>query len=61
MSEERSALLAIRREKLEKLRDLGVDPFGGPFPGTESSAEIRGLYRDWETNNNQQQQTKNKQ
>ena len=46
MSEERSALLAIRREKLEKLRDLGVDPFGGPFPGTESSAEIRGRWEE---------------
>ena len=41
MSEERSALLAVRREKLQKLRELGVDPFGGPFPGTQSSSEIR--------------------
>ncbi|NDD56793.1 MAG: lysine--tRNA ligase, partial [Verrucomicrobia bacterium] len=41
MSEERSALLAVRREKLEKLRQLGVDPFGGAFPGTENTSEIR--------------------
>jgi len=46
MSEEQSALLAVRREKLEKLRELGVDPFGGPFPGTESSAEIRGKWEE---------------
>ena len=41
MSEERSALLAVRREKLEKLRQLGVDPFGGAFPGAENTSEIR--------------------
>ena len=46
MSEERSALLAVRREKLEKLRQLGVDPFGGPFPGTESSTEIRARWEE---------------
>ena len=46
MSEERSALLAVRREKLQKLRELGVDPFGGPFPGTESTEEIKGKWED---------------
>ena len=46
MSEERSALLAVRREKLQKLRELGVDPFGGPFAGTETSAEIRGRWEE---------------
>jgi lysyl-tRNA synthetase class 2 len=40
MSEEPSELLALRRAKLDKLRELGVDPFGGPFPGTESSRAI---------------------
>jgi len=39
--EELSELLAIRRAKVDKLRALGIDPFGGPFPGTESSASIR--------------------
>ncbi len=46
MSEEKSALLAVRREKLAKLRELGVDPFGGPFPGTESSEEIRAKWEE---------------
>lgn len=46
MSEERSALLAVRREKLQKLRELGVDPFGGPFPGTESTEEIKGKWEE---------------
>ncbi len=41
MSDEKSALLAVRREKLQKLKELGVDPFGGPFPGTESTEEIK--------------------
>ena len=46
MSDETSALLAVRREKLQKLRELGVDPFGGPFPGTESTEEIKGKWEE---------------
>jgi len=46
MSDEKSALLAVRREKLQKLRELGVDPFGGPFPGTESTEEIKGKWEE---------------
>ena len=46
MSEEPSALLAVRREKLQKLRELGVDPFGGPFPGTESTEQIRAQWEE---------------
>ncbi|NCY22029.1 lysine--tRNA ligase, partial [bacterium] len=38
--------MEIRRQKLEQLRQLGVDPFGGPFPGTESSAEIRARWEE---------------
>lgn len=44
--EELSELLAIRRAKVDKLRALGVDPFGGPFPGTESSASIRANFTE---------------
>ncbi|MFZ5807500.1 MAG: lysine--tRNA ligase [Verrucomicrobiota bacterium] len=40
MKEELSELLALRREKLEKLKALGIDPFGEKFPDTESSASI---------------------
>jgi lysyl-tRNA synthetase, class II len=39
--EEMNDLQAIRHEKMDKLRALGVDPFGGVFPGTESSTSIR--------------------
>ena len=46
MSDEKSALLAVRREKLQKLRELGVDPFGGPFPGTESTEQIKGKWEE---------------
>jgi len=46
MSDEKSALLAVRREKLQKLRELGVDPFGGPFLGTESTEEIKGKWEE---------------
>jgi len=38
--EELNTLLAVRHEKMEKLRALGVDPFGQAFPGTESSSFI---------------------
>jgi lysyl-tRNA synthetase class 2 len=38
--EEESELLALRRARLKAWEDLGVDPFGGPFPGAETCAEI---------------------
>ena len=34
-------LIAVRREKLAKLRELGVDPFGARFETTTSPAELR--------------------
>jgi len=46
MSEDKSTLMEIRRQKLEQLRQLGVDPFGGPFPGTETSADIRARWEE---------------
>jgi len=44
MSEDLAPLLAARRQKLEQLRQLGVDPFGAAFPGTETTEEIRGRW-----------------
>ena len=46
MSEDVTNLMAVRRQKLAQLRELGVDPFGGPFPGTESTAEIRARWEE---------------
>jgi lysyl-tRNA synthetase class 2 len=34
-------LIAVRREKLAKLRDLGVDPFGGRFDTDTTPGELR--------------------
>ncbi len=34
-------LMAVRREKLAKLRALGVDPYGGKFPITDEIGELR--------------------
>ena len=34
-------LIAVRREKLGKLRELGVDPFGAAFETTHTPAELR--------------------
>lgn len=36
-----SDLIAVRREKLERLRELGVDPFGGKFETSTSPGELR--------------------
>jgi lysyl-tRNA synthetase class 2 len=39
-TQELSELLALRRAKLDKIRELGVDPFGSSFPNTESSISL---------------------
>jgi len=46
MSEDLAPLLAARRQKMEEVRRLGVDPFGAAFPGTESTGEIRGRWEE---------------
>ncbi len=37
-------LIAVRREKLEQLKERGIDPFGGKFETTHSPAEIRSAF-----------------
>jgi lysyl-tRNA synthetase class 2 len=44
--EEESELLALRRARLEAWRGLGVDPFGGAFPGTETCGQAVANYAD---------------
>jgi lysyl-tRNA synthetase class 2 len=44
--EDESELLALRRARLEAWRNLGVDPFGGAFPGTETCAQAVANYAD---------------
>ena len=39
--EDLSALLQFRRQKLERLRELGVDPFGGKFETTHEPGALR--------------------
>src|SRR5271163_4729918 len=34
--DDESELLALRRARLETWREMGVDPFGEAFPGTET-------------------------
>ncbi len=41
-------LIAVRREKLTKLRDLGVDPYGARFATTHSPAELKANFKDEE-------------
>ncbi|MEO0414565.1 MAG: lysine--tRNA ligase [Verrucomicrobiota bacterium] len=40
-AEDLSELLRVRRDKLNKLRELGVDPFGGKFDVTDSPGALR--------------------
>ena len=40
-----SGLEGERRAKLDKLRALGVDPYGGRVDGTRPLAELKGLFR----------------
>ena len=37
----------IRREKLQKYRDLGIDPFGQRYEVTHKSAPIKAQYKDY--------------
>lgn len=39
-------LIAVRRGKLAKLRDLGVDPFGQAFETTHTPAELRASFEE---------------
>ena len=36
----------VRREKAEKLRELGLDPFGQRYDRTDYAADIRSKYQD---------------
>lgn len=39
-------LIAVRREKLAKLRELGVDPFGARFETTTTPGELRAAFAE---------------
>ncbi len=39
-------LIAVRREKLAKLRELGVDPYGSRFEVTTTPGELRANFQD---------------
>jgi lysyl-tRNA synthetase class 2 len=39
-------LIAVRREKLGKLRELGVDPFGAAFETTHTPADLRANFAE---------------
>jgi len=46
MIDEINVLIEQRLNKLKELRDLGIDPYGGPYELTHSSAEIHRLFGD---------------
>jgi lysyl-tRNA synthetase class 2 len=44
--DDESELLALRRARLDTWRELGVDPFGAAFPGTEPCRQVVENYAD---------------
>ena len=36
----------LRQQKLEQIRQLGIEPYGGRFDNTESAASVKGRYQD---------------
>jgi lysyl-tRNA synthetase, class II len=46
--DDESRLLAERRQKLDRLRKAGVDPFPASFPGTTPVADVLARYKDLE-------------
>src|SRR5438552_4815533 len=47
--EEENELVALRREKLDKLRARGVEPFGTAFETSGDIAEIRAKFKEGDT------------
>src|SRR6185295_688140 len=47
--EPENELIALRREKLEKLRAKGIEPFGAAFETSGSIAEVREKFKEGET------------
>lgn len=44
--EDESELLALRRARLDTWREMGIDPFGDAFPGTETCQQVVANYAD---------------
>jgi lysyl-tRNA synthetase class 2 len=49
MEQETNELIAIRRQKLDALRALGVDPFGAAYETSGSIAEVRARFAEGNT------------
>jgi len=45
-TEEKAKFEVQRQEKLECIKELAVDPYGGRYDGTENAADIKGRYKD---------------
>mgnify|MGYP003313021865 CR=1 FL=1 len=41
-----SELIAIRREKLDRIRELGVDPFGSRFETSTTASALKETFAD---------------
>ncbi len=45
-SEEKNKFEQQRRERLDRIKNLGVDPYGGRYDGTEPAEDIKRRFRD---------------
>ena len=47
--DQENELIALRRKKIEALRERGIDPFGAAFETSGSIAEVREKFKEGET------------
>lgn len=47
MSEEMNDQMQVRRQKLQELRDLGIDPFGQRYDRSASAAELKAAWDEF--------------
>jgi lysyl-tRNA synthetase class 2 len=45
-AEEKAKFERQRQEKLARIRELGVEPYGGRYDGVEAAAEVKGRFKD---------------
>ena len=58
MSEEMNDQMQVRRQKLQELRDLGIDPFGQRYDRSASASELKQIGTNSQKKNYMKRRTK---
>ena len=58
MSEEMNDQMQVRRQKLQELIDLGIDPFGHRFDRSATSSELKAQWDQYSKKNYMKKKTK---